>query len=117
MTYITTFNTTFFALWIYYAVALAAAAGIWRVWGKEFIKPGNTSLRYFRWTSNGLWLVALGAGLYFSIEGTTTFLACCVLLGCVGASVERYMAHRRLQRELSSIGEHMVDTLPKPLVH
>ena len=116
MSYITTFNTTFFALWIYYAVSMAAAYGIWHVWGKEFIKPNNTSLRYVRWTSNGLWLAVLGAGLYSSVEGLTTFLACCVLLACVATPIDRYMAKRRLQRELSSIGQHMVDTLPKPIV-
>ena len=116
MTYITTFDTTFIALWIYYAVSMAAAAGIWHVWGAEFTKPGNTSLRYVNWTCNGLWLVVLASGAYFSVEGLTTFFATCVVIACVFGPINYFYSQRRLQRELNNLDNHMIDTLPTPTV-
>lgn len=115
MSYISTFDTVFFALWVFYAVSFTAAALAWRVWEKAFIVPGSHHLRIARWTNNGLWLIAIAIGMYGSIEGTTTFLTTCVLVACVVGAYGRYRAERRLQRELCGLSDHMVDTLPPAL--
>ena len=112
MSYITTFDVTFFALWAYYAVSVGISALIYR--RLRTASPGR--VRQAHIAINALWVIVLLAAAYFGLHGTTTFLFVCVIIGTVLGVVTYIRNERRMQRELlDDLRGHMVDTLPTAL--
>lgn len=113
MSYISTFDATFFALWIYYGASVGISAIIYR--HLSVARPWR--VRQLHITINVLWFVVLAAAAYFGLAGMLTFLFSCLIIGTVIGIVTYIRKERRTQRELlDDLSGHMVDTLPTPSV-
>ncbi|BAW19204.1 hypothetical protein [Ralstonia phage RP31] len=102
MNYITTFNSDFYLLtWFLVAQVVVCAISAFVAHRVGKYKEWQTELQKHSLAIHAMWVGGIAMSLFVNVEGTTTFLFCCLVIGFVLAVVMKVLTEVRLKRRFA----------------